>query len=62
MGDLIHGLPAWLSFFLFNACVVALLTWVFMPLISRMLSSWLFSRQGEAAAETIPNHNENNEK
>ena len=26
-----------LSFLFFNACVVALLTWVFMPLISRML-------------------------
>ena len=58
MGDLIHSLPAWLSFLFFTACVVALLTWVFMPLISRMLSSWLFS----PAAETIPNHNENSEK
>lgn len=62
VGDLIHSLPAWLSFLFFNACVVALLTWVFMPLISRMLSSWLFSRQGEAAAETTSNHDENNEK
>ena len=58
VGDLIHSVPAWLSFLFFNACVGALLTLVFMPLLSRMPSSLLIS----PAAETIPNHNENSEK
>ena len=55
-------LPAWLSFFLFNACVVALLTWVFMPLISSILSPWLFRAQAGTIPGTTPNHDENNEK
>lgn len=58
----IHMLPGWLAFFVSNACVVALLTWIFMPLISRMLSPWLFSAQGQTAPETTPNHIGNNEK
>ncbi len=49
-------------FFLFNACVVALLTWVFMPLISSILSPWLFRAQAGTIPGTTPNHDENNEK
>lgn len=48
--------------FLFNACVVALLTWVFMPLISSILSPWLFRAQAGTIPGTTPNHDENNEK
>lgn len=61
-GPIRSVLPGWLSFFLFNACVVALLTWVVMPLVSRMLSPWLFKPGDEVEPEIIPNHDENNEK
>ena len=61
-GPIRSVLPGWLSFFLFNACVVALLTWVFMPLISSILSPWLFRAQAGTIPGTTPNHDENNEK
>lgn len=63
VGDMFRRLlPAWFFFFMFNACVVALLTWVVMPLVSRMLSPWLFKPQTGAIPETTPNHDETNER
>ncbi len=63
VGDMFRRLlPGWFFFFLFNACVVALLTWVVMPLVSRMLSPWLFKPQTGTIPETTPNHDETNER
>ena len=42
LGPAIRSWPFVLSNAIFNACVVALLTWVVMPLITRMLHRWLF--------------------
>jgi uncharacterized protein len=42
LGPVIQSWPFLLSNAVFNACVVALLTWVVMPLITRMLHRWLF--------------------
>jgi uncharacterized protein len=41
LGRLIHSLNFVLNNLVFNACVVALLTWVVMPLITRALKGWL---------------------
>jgi len=39
---LIRSWPFVLSNAVFNACVVILLTWVVMPLVTRALHRWLF--------------------
>jgi hypothetical protein len=41
LGPLIRGWNFVLNSFVFNACVVVLLTWVVMPLITRALRGWL---------------------
>lgn len=41
VGPIIRSLPFLISNAIFNACVVALLTWVVMPFVTRMLKSWL---------------------
>jgi antibiotic biosynthesis monooxygenase (ABM) superfamily enzyme len=41
LGQTIRTWPFLLGSALFNACVVALLTWVVMPLVTRLLHSWL---------------------
>ena len=43
LGPLIRSWPFVLSNAVFNACVVILLTWVVMPLVTRALHRWLFS-------------------
>lgn len=42
LGPLIAAWPFFLRHALFNACVVVLLAWVVMPLISRVLRPWLY--------------------
>jgi len=41
LGPVIRSWPFIISNALFNACVVALLTWVVMPIITRLLHGWL---------------------
>lgn len=41
LGPVIRSWPFILSNAVFNACVVALLTWVVMPLVTRLLHPWL---------------------
>ena len=41
LGPVIRSWPFIISNAVFNACVVALLTWVVMPLVTRMLHRWL---------------------
>ena len=45
IGPVIREWPFALRNAVFNACVVALLTWVVMPLITRVLQRWLHPRQ-----------------
>jgi len=42
IGPFVRSWPFVINNALFNACVVALLTWVIMPLITRALRHWLF--------------------
>ncbi|HEY4415260.1 MAG TPA: antibiotic biosynthesis monooxygenase [Verrucomicrobiae bacterium] len=44
LGPVTDTLNFFLNNVVFNACVVALLTWVVMPLITRTLDSWLHSK------------------
>jgi antibiotic biosynthesis monooxygenase (ABM) superfamily enzyme len=41
LGPVIRSWPFMISNAVFNACVVALLTWVVMPVVTRMLHRWL---------------------
>ncbi len=41
LGPLIHSWPFIVSNAVFNACVVALLTWVVMPLVTQLIHGWL---------------------
>jgi len=34
----------------FNACVVALLTWIVMPVITRALHGWLYAEERKASS------------
>ena len=43
IGPAIHSWPFLVANAVFNACIVALLTWVVMPLITRALHGWLHS-------------------
>src|SRR6185295_1591435 len=43
IGPAIRSWPFLLANIVFNACIVALLTWVVMPLITRALHGWLHS-------------------
>jgi len=43
IGPAIRSLPFLVANAVFNACIVALLTWVVMPLITRALHGWLHS-------------------
>lgn len=43
LGPVIRSWPFVLSNAVFNACVVASLTWVVMPLVTRLLRGWLHS-------------------
>ena len=45
LGPIIRSWPFLLSGAVFNACVVALLTWVVMPLVTRILQNWLRSEE-----------------
>ena len=45
LGPVIRSWPFIVSNAVFNACVVALLTWVVMPLVSRVLHPWLSSER-----------------
>lgn len=47
LGPLIRSWNFVLNNLLFNACVVALLTWVVMPLITRALNRWLQADQSK---------------
>jgi uncharacterized protein len=42
LGPVIRSWPFVVSSAVFNACVVILLTWVVMPLVTRLLRRWLF--------------------
>jgi antibiotic biosynthesis monooxygenase (ABM) superfamily enzyme len=44
LGPLIHSWNFVLYNLVFNACVVLLLTWVVMPLITRALHGWLYAK------------------
>lgn len=39
------ALPGWLLFLLVNACVVASLTWLIMPVLTRAAAGWLHGRR-----------------
>ncbi|MEM9697113.1 MAG: hypothetical protein AAGA56_31560 [Myxococcota bacterium] len=39
--EVIPGLPPWVAFLVVNAFVVAVLTWVFMPLLTRLFRGFL---------------------
>jgi antibiotic biosynthesis monooxygenase (ABM) superfamily enzyme len=41
LGPFLHSWNFILNNVVFNACVVAGLTWVVMPLVTRLLSGWL---------------------
>ena len=41
LGPVIRAWPFVLSNAVFNACIVALLTWIVMPLVTRILHNWL---------------------
>jgi len=43
LGRVIQSWPFVLGNVVFNACVVALLTWIVMPLVTRVLRGWLWS-------------------
>ena len=45
LGRVIRSWPFVLGNAIFNACVVVLLTWVVMPLVTRMLHHWLFPQE-----------------
>src|SRR5262245_19484882 len=45
LGKAIQTLPFIVSNAIFNACVVILLTWVVMPLVTRVLHRWLFPQE-----------------
>ncbi len=45
LGPVIRSWPLLLSNAVFNACVVALLTWVVMPLVTRLLQNWLHKEE-----------------
>ena len=45
LGSAIRSWPFLLSNAVFNACMVALLTWVVMPLVTRALQGWLHSNE-----------------
>ncbi len=45
VGALVHDWPLPARSFLVAACMVALLTWVVMPLVTRLLHSWLHKNQ-----------------
>jgi antibiotic biosynthesis monooxygenase (ABM) superfamily enzyme len=47
LGPLIRNVPFVFNNFIFNAFVVALLTWAVMPLITRILRGWLYAGQKE---------------
>jgi uncharacterized protein len=47
LGSTIRTWPFVLRNAVFNACVVALLTWVVMPLVTRLLHSWLHTETKE---------------
>ena len=50
LGPLIRSWNFVLNNLVFNACVVALLTWVVMPLITRALHGWLAGDESETRA------------
>ena len=45
LGRAIRSWPFVISSALFNACMVVLLTWVVMPLVTRALQGWLHSNE-----------------
>jgi antibiotic biosynthesis monooxygenase (ABM) superfamily enzyme len=51
LGPLIRSWNFVLYNLVFNACVVALLTWVIMPLITRALRGWLTGGEQKPAPE-----------
>jgi antibiotic biosynthesis monooxygenase (ABM) superfamily enzyme len=51
LGPIIRSWNFVLNNLVFNACVVALLTWVVMPFITRVLHGWLAGNQQKAAPE-----------
>ena len=52
IGPVIHGWPFVLRNAVFNACVVALLSWVVMPVVTRLLHVWL--QPPSRTKDTIP--------
>ena len=50
LGPLIGSWPFIISNAVFNACIVALLTWVVMPLVTRLLHGWLNPQPQEKIA------------
>ena len=50
IGPVIREWPFVFRNAVFNACVVTLLTWVVMPLVSRMLHGWLHRQRDEEPA------------
>jgi hypothetical protein len=51
VGALIHSWNFVLYNLVFNACVVLLLTWVVMPLITRALHGWLYGKSPKKSPE-----------
>jgi antibiotic biosynthesis monooxygenase (ABM) superfamily enzyme len=51
LGPLIHSWSFVMNNIVFNACVVVLLTWVVMPLITRALRGWLEGGEQKPAPE-----------
>ena len=43
IGRAIESWPLWAGSAVFNICIVTLLTWVVMPIVSRLLARWLYA-------------------
>jgi len=50
IGPLIGSWPFILNNIVFNACVVVILTWIVMPLITRALSGWLHPKEKKVSS------------
>lgn len=53
LSPFIGNWPYFPNLLIFNACVVTLLTWVVMPVLTRIMRGWLFKKPGDHSATTL---------